>query len=152
MKKLITMAILLACATLAVASAAQSPASQAGQMTTSMSGSLTEKGGKFFLKDEASHSTVEVRGEGLQSYVGQNVNLTGQVVPGSTGSPEILIVSEVSRKVAGVATGKAAAAGVKAGLSKAVVIGAAGGGTAATVGSLYAADVIGGSEKSVSGR
>jgi hypothetical protein len=47
---------------------------------------------------------------------------------------------------------KAAAPGVKAGLSKAAIVGIAGGGTAATVGTLYATDVIGGEEKPVSAK
>ena len=152
MKKLMTLAALLACATLQVASAARPPATstQAGRTSSTMSGTLTEDKGKFFLTDEASKVTVEVRGEGLQQYAGQTVNLTGQLVPGSTGSPEILIVSEVGRKAAGAVTAKAAGAGIKAGLSKAAVVGIAGAGTAATVGTLYAADVIGSSETPVS--
>ena len=57
---------------------------------------------------------------------------------------------QVSR-AAGVAP-KAAAPGAQAGLSKAAIVGIAGGGTAATVGTLYATDVIGGEDKPVSGR
>ncbi len=153
MKKLFTLAILLACATIGIASAARPPASsmQAGQTTSTVSGTLTESGGKFYVTDDATRTTFEVRGEGLQKYVGKKVDLTGQLVPGSTGSPEILIISEIGKKAAGAVTG-GTAAGVKGGLSKAAVIGLAGGGTAATVGSLYASDVIGGSEASVSRR
>ena len=151
MKMLFTLATLLACAALGVASAGQSPASsnQVGQTSLKMSGTLTENEGKFFLTDDASRSTVEVRGPGLEKYAGEKVNLTGDLVPGATGSQDILIISEVSRKAAGVVTGKAAAAGVKSGLSKTLVIGFAGAGTAATVGTLYA---INETEAPVSGR
>ncbi|HYP07125.1 MAG TPA: hypothetical protein VER03_12915 [Bryobacteraceae bacterium] len=152
MKKLFTLAALLACAAIGVASAARPPAASnhAGRISSTTTGTLTEKEGKFFLTDDTSHTRYEVRGEGLQKYAGQKVSIGGQVVPGSTGSPDILIVSEVSRKAAAAPIGKAAAPGVKAGLSKAAIVTVAGAGTAATVGTLYAADVIGGSDTSMS--
>ena len=103
------------------------------------------------LKDQATNKTFEVRGEGLEKYVGQRITVTGQLTPGATGALDIVTVSQVSRAAAAAPLGgKAAAAGVKAGLSKAVVVGIAGGATAATVGTLYAADVIGGEEEAVS--
>ena len=153
MKKYLSVLALLSCASIAVAApAAQAPApTQVGQTSSTMSGTLTSKQGKFFLMDEATRNTVEVRGEGLQKYAGQQVKVTGELVTGAVGSPDVLVVSEVSRKAAA-ATGKAAAAGVKAGWSKIAIIGLAGGATAATVGTLYAQDVIGGSETPVSRR
>lgn len=151
MKKSPIMLALLACVSIGTMLAAeQTPAStQAGHASSTMSGTLTAKQGKFFLTDEATRSTVEVRGEGLKKYAGKQVNLTGELMTGSGGSPQVLIVSEVSVKAAGLGS-SAAAAGVKSGLSKAAVVGLAGGATAATVGSLYATDVIGDNETSVS--
>jgi hypothetical protein len=113
-----------------------------------MSGTLTANSGKFFLTDEATKLKVEVRGADLQQYVGQKVSVTGKVAAGPAGSPQVLTVSQISRAAA--TGGRAAAAGVKGGLSKAAVVGIAGGATAATVGTLYATDVIGGEEESVS--
>jgi hypothetical protein len=148
----LALATLLACATI-TGSWAAGQASQtvnAGQASSSMSGTLTANSGKFFLTDDVTRVTVEVQGEGLSKYVGQKVNLSGSITPApAAGSPEILIVSSVSRKAA-VAASKTAPAGVKAGLSKGAVVGLAGGATAATVGTLYAAG--GGEETPVSRR
>jgi hypothetical protein len=151
MKRLVsTLLAVLACSVFAVAVAAPRPpaSTQVGQTTTTVSGTLTAKGNKFYLSDEASGSTVEVRGAGLQKYVGSKITATGQMTPSPAGTPGILTASQVSRKAAVVA--KAAAPGVKAGISKVAVVALAGGATAATVGSLYATDVIGGQEDSVS--
>ena len=140
-KMLLTLGALLAFGTCSFATAAQQPAT--------MSGVLTSKNHKFFLTDDATRTTVEVRGEGLKKHVGQKVNLTGELTAGQSGSPQVLTISGVSRAAAA-GSSKAAAAGVKSGLSKAAVVGIAGAGTAATVGTLYAADVIGDEETSVS--
>jgi hypothetical protein len=127
----------LVCAVLAAMAAP--PGSQA---ESTMSGTLTSADGKFFLTDEATRTSVEVRGEGLEKYVGQRIRVSGQVAPGPAGAPQVLAASQVSRAAA--VAGKAAkAAGVKAGLSKAAVVAVGAGATAATVGALYAADVIG---------
>jgi hypothetical protein len=152
MKKLmITLVSVLLMGTLATAFAA--PQTPAPSRSQAMSGKLTSKDGKLFLKDEATHKVVEVRGEGLQEHVGQRVALQGELFAGATDSPEVLVISEASRKAAAGAPGsKAAAAGVKSGWSKVAIVGVAGAGTAATIGSLYAADVIGGQEKPVSPR
>lgn len=151
MKKLVsTLAALLACGVFAMANEIPqgSTAPQIGQAAATMSGALKVESGKFFLTDEASGVTVEVRGERLQKYVGKSITVTGQVTPGPAGSPEVLIVTGVSRTAA--VAGKTAAAGIKAGMSKAAIVGIAGAGTAATVGSLYATDVIAGEEAPVS--
>ena len=142
---LLKLAALLVCSALAYAAGApRSPAS-----STTMSGTLTSKDGEFYLTDEASNSTVEVRGEGLQKYVGQKISVTGQVSAGPEGSPVVLNATQVSRAAA--LGGKAAAAGVKSGLSKGAIFGIAGGGAAAaTVGALYATGVFNGSSKSAS--
>jgi hypothetical protein len=149
---LLTMAALLLSSVFALATAAaRPPSAQAGQASQTVSGTLTAKDGKFFLTDSATGITVEVRGEGLQKHAGQKVTATGVVAAGAAGSPQVLTVSSISRASAAVG-GKAAAAGVKAGLSKAAVVGIVGGATAASVGTLYATDVIGGEEEPVSRR
>lgn len=147
---LLTLTALLAFGAHSVATAAARPSAsaQAGQPSATMSGTLTSNAGKFFLTDDATRTTVEVRGEGLAKHLGQKVSLTGELTAGTAGSPEVLTISSISRTAA--VGGKAAAAGLKAGVSKAAVVGVAGAGTAATVGTLYATDVIGGQETSVS--
>jgi hypothetical protein len=134
------------------AAAAPRPGSpaQSGPSATTVSGKLTAKAGKFYVTDEATQAVIEVRGEGLQRWVGQKVRLSGEMTPAGPGQPQVLTASQVN-PVAAVGS-KAAAAGVKSGLSKAAVVGVAGGATAATVGTLYATDVIGGEEESVSRR
>jgi hypothetical protein len=132
------------------AAAPRPGSSQTGQSVTSLSGKLTARDGKFFMTDDVTKATVEVRGEGLQRWVGKNVRLTGQMTPAAAGQPAVFSVSQVSQAAA--VGGKAAAAGVKGGLSKAAVVAIAGGATAGTVGGLYAADVIGGDEEPVSRR
>src|SRR5208283_2807077 len=136
---------LLVCSALAIATGApRSPAS-----STTMSGTLTSKDGEFYLTDEASNSTVEVRGEGLEKYLGQKVSVTGQVSAGPEGSPVVLNATQVSRAAA--LGGKAAAAGVKSGLSRGAIFGIAGGGVAAaTAGALYATGVFNGSSNPAS--
>src|ERR1700691_1768891 len=93
---LLKLAALLVCRALAFAAGApRSPAS-----STTMSGTLTSKDGEFYLTDEASNSAVEVRGEGLQKYVGQKVSVTGQVSAGPEGAPVVLNATQVSRAAA----------------------------------------------------
>ena len=149
MKKLVVAMVALVVGALVASAAPRPPASvQSGNATLSVEGKLTGTGGKYFVTDEATNATVEVRGEGLQKYVGQRVSVTGQVTPGPAGSPQILTATQISRAAKG--RSKAAAAGVKGGLSTAAVVGIVGGGAAATVGTLYATDVIGADEQSVS--
>lgn len=148
-----TLLVLLACGVWTLMEAAPRPpaATQIGEVSSTMSGTLIPRGGKFFLTDDTTRASVEVRGMGLQKYAGSKVKVTGVLSPGSGGSQQILTLSQVSRvATAGLGGGKAAAAGVKTGLSKAAVVGIAGGATAGTVGTLYAAEVIGGEEAPVS--
>src|SRR4028119_1480858 len=88
MKKFLGLATLFACAAMGVASAAgQTPVTtQASHMSSSMSGTLTAKQGKFYLNDDASHTTLEVRGAGLKQHVGHQVNLTGELTVNEAGS------------------------------------------------------------------
>jgi hypothetical protein len=151
MKKILfSVAALLVLGTFALP-AAPRPGS-AAQTTSpggvSVSGKLTTKAGKFYITDDATHVRMEVRGDGLQRWVGQKVRISGDVSSTGAGQPQVLTASQVNHTAA--VASKAAAAGVKSGVSKAAVIGVAGGTTAGTVGGLYAADVIGSEEEPVS--
>lgn len=124
----------------------------------SLTGVVTAKDGKYFVTDESTRTTAEVRGEGLEKYVGAKVQIRGKSLTGVTPAPGatlVFAVSDITPVGVGAAAaggGKAAAAGVKAGLSKAAITGIAAGATAGTVGALYATDVIGGDEEPVSRR
>ena len=138
--------------TLPAASPRPGASTQSGPSQMSVSGKLTTKVGKYFIADSATKSTFEVHGQNLQQWVGQNVRVSGQMSAGVAGQPQVITLSQIDKVGAavGVGSGKAAAAGLKAGLSNAAVVGVAGGATAATVGTLYATDVIGGDDQPVS--
>jgi len=72
-------------------------ASQAGAAAPwSMVGCLMEKDGRYLLRDETTGVTVEVRGAGLQSSVGNQIAITGVVVPGvrsAEGTAQVIQVS-----------------------------------------------------------
>lgn len=128
------------------------PGSQAPVL---LSGKLTSAGGSYFLTDENTRITFEVRGADLKRYAGKEVKLQGQVLQGkaAAGASQVFEVSRIMRgAVAGTAmSGRAAAAGVKTGMSKAAVLGTIGGTAAAgTVGGLYASGAIGGEDSAVS--
>jgi hypothetical protein len=111
--------------------------------------------GKFLLTNDASKAVFELRGDSLGKWVGMKVRVRGalQAAAGGSGggTPQVLVVSSVTRiGPAGAAGGTATAAGVKAGLSKAVVVAVGAGAAAGTTGVLAAADVIGGDEETVS--
>ncbi|HET8550564.1 MAG TPA: hypothetical protein VFL57_21280, partial [Bryobacteraceae bacterium] len=74
-KLLLIIAAVLVCGSL-VATAAPRPSAspQGGTAPSTMSGTLTRAGDKYFLTDTATKARVEVRGEGLAKYVGQKVS------------------------------------------------------------------------------
>ncbi|HYP12283.1 MAG TPA: hypothetical protein VEQ63_00040 [Bryobacteraceae bacterium] len=149
MKRMFSVGALLACSVAATAMAAPRMAVPQGtqQTGTTLTGTVSHKDGKFYVKDQSTQSVVEVRGSGLEKWVGKHVRVAGLVTLGTVARPEILVISEIT-KAAGmaVAGGAATAAGVKAGLSTAAVVGVGAGATAATVGTLVATDVIGGND------
>lgn len=137
-------------AALAAGHALEFEPSQAGASAPSkLSGCVVSKDGRFFLTDETSNVTVELRGPGLSQQAGHKVEVTGAQLPGVTpvqpaylNAGMVVQVSEmkmVSRKCAlpaaaaaaagaagaGAATAGAAAgaAGAAAGVSTAVVAG-----------------------------
>ena len=148
-RMLLTAAALLVVLALTLPAAVARPGPDP-QAAETVSGKLTASNGKFFITDASTRAVLEVRGEGLKRYVGKNVRLAGRTTPAPAGQPAVFTASQISQAATAAAGGKAAAAGVKAGLSKAAVVGIAAGGTAGTVGTLYAADVIGEDEQPVS--
>lgn len=118
--------------------------------TTKVTGTLKKEAGKFVMVDDATHTSFEIRGTGLEKFVGSHVAVTGELINGVAGVGPIVEMTSAT-KVAAVA-GKAAAAGVKAGIAKSTVLAAGAVATGGVVGTLYATDVIGGEEEPASRR
>jgi hypothetical protein len=143
---------------------------QAGASAPSkLTGCVVNKDGRYFLTDETSNVTVELRGAGLDKQTGHKVEITGSQLPGVTpaqpaynNASQVLQVSalkSLSNKctlppgvaaAAGAAAGTAAAgaaaggaaAGAAAGVSTAVIAGVvvAGAAAATTIGVVAAGD------------
>lgn len=138
---------LLVCSLATSAVAGPRQAAPVNQSGMTLKGKVSSKGGRFFVDDAATKKTVEVQGENLQKWVGKLVRVAGEVTVGTVAAPQVLVVTEVTQVAgAALAGGAAAAAGVKAGISTAAIATVGAGATAATVGTLYATDVIGGEE------
>ena len=60
------------------------PPQAQGNATVTITGVVTTKDGKYFLKDLTTGVTVELRGNDLNQYVGKKVDITGSVIPGAT--------------------------------------------------------------------
>lgn len=91
----------------------QSGNSQAAKV----SGKLQKIDGKYFIKDETTNATVEVRGQGLDKLVGQRVEASGV----QTGN--VLTATSVSASAKGAAAaGAAVAGGTKGAVIAGVVI------------------------------
>ncbi len=155
MQKIRSFACAIACGTILfvgagnplLAGGASPPAAAIGQVT--FVGALRAESGSFFLTDETSKVSIEVRGKKLKKFAGKRVSLTGSLVAGSAGS-QVLMLSTITAAKAGAIVGATAAAtttGLTAGTVAAASSAAA---VAGTVGGLYAADVIGGSDNNVS--
>ena len=78
---------------------------QAGASTAvSLKGKVTKVNGKYFLTDQTTNVTVELRGSGLDKFVGKVVNLTGSIIPGATpaaGATEVVAIANISLIAAG---------------------------------------------------
>ena len=118
---------------------------------TKFTGVIREVHGKYLLTDEATKVTVELRGAQVARQKGKHVLVTGAILAGETPAPgasQIINVAEaVVVKTAAGAAAAGAGAATSTGLSTTTI--AVIGGAAAvggTVGGLYAADVIGGSD------
>ena len=129
-----------------------------GGVTTGQStwtGTVSQKGGSYFLTQEGTNTTVELRGSGLAKHAGHRVQLKWTALPEQApamGASQVVLVDQVNPVGAAAASSGAKAAGTvaKSGLSKAAFVAAGTGATGATVGSLYAADVIGGDDQPAS--
>ncbi len=131
---------------------------QAGAMAPSkLTGCVVNKDGRFFLTDETSNVTVELRGAGLAQQAGHKVEVTGAQLPGViptapayNGAGQVVQVSGmkmVSKKcalpVAAAAAGAAAAGGTAAGAGAAAAgAAAAGAGAAAGISTAVVAGVV----------
>jgi hypothetical protein len=126
---------------------------QAGASAPSkMTGCVVNKDGRFFLTDETTNVTVELRGAGLEKQAGHKVEITGSQLPGVTPAEpnynkaaqviQVSALKSLSNKcslpagvaaAAGAAAGGAAAGGAAAGgaAAGAAAAGAAAGGAAA---------------------
>jgi hypothetical protein len=124
-----------------------------------MTGVVTVKNGVYLLTDATTHVTVELKGSDLKKYVGKRVSITGTPSGPSnvTGASQIITIASVNviaaagAAGAGAAGAGAAAAGTSAGIgigTVAVIGGVVA--TAGTIGGLYAAGTIGGSDSNVS--
>ncbi len=119
---------------------------QAGASAPSrLTGCVVSKDGRFFLTDETSNVTVELRGAGLVQHAGNKVEITGSQLPGVTPAEpiynnagqvvQVSAMKTISKKcslpagVAAAGAGAAAAGGAAAG--GAAAGGAAAGGAAA---------------------
>jgi hypothetical protein len=126
------------------------PQAPAAAAVTHITGTLTQQNGHFLLTDQVTHVTVEVTGQGLQSQVGQVVQVTGTLNASATpvaGATQVIAASSVQTVAAaggaaGGATGGAAAAGAGGAATGAGIgIGVT---TIAIVGGVAAAATLGG--------
>ncbi len=122
-------------------------------------GVVREENGKFFLTDETTNVTVELRGKNLAKLKGKHVTVTGSVLAGeaaAAGAAAVVSVSSATTVAAAAGAGAAAAGAgaATAGGISAGTIAVVGGAVAVggTVGGLYAADVIGGTEQTPTSR
>ena len=115
------------------------------------SGVVRESNGKYLLTDDNSKVTIELRGRNLAKLKGKHVQVTGSVMAGETaaaGASAVVSVSSATTVSAASGTAAAGAGAASSGGISAGTIAVIGGAAAVggTVGGLYAADVIGGSE------
>jgi hypothetical protein len=106
---------------------------------TRLTGKVARINGKLTLTDAITKVTVELRGAGLEQYIGQTVTVTGDMV-----GPDVLQVGSVAKAAGGAAAagGTGAASGV--GLSTTAIAGIAiGGATALGLGLGAAAGAFG---------
>lgn len=155
MQKIVQGIVMLAVLGGLFTAAAAQDVTASGQGT--WTGTVSRKGSSYFFKQDGTNATVELRGTGLAQHAGHRVQIKWTALPGQTPAPgasQVVMVEEASRAAGTAAvSGGAKAAGsvAKAGLSKAAIAtGVGAGATGATVGSLYAADVIGGDDQPAS--
>jgi len=122
------------------------PDSGGGSMVT---GCVSRLGKSLVLQDEVSGVTVELRGKGLNNYLGKRIQVTGAAVgPGTTAAAQVIQASALKVLGTGCAASLAASTGAAATGSRnrpsAVSPGAASGASGASTGISVPAAVLGG--------
>jgi hypothetical protein len=102
--------------------------SRAGASTAvKLKGKVTRINGKYLITDDITHVTVELRGKGLDQFVGKVVTLTGSVIPGAApvaGAAEVVAITSISVVAGGALLGGAALGAIIGGVAAGVTIGA----------------------------
>ena len=125
-------------ANLAAGTALEFETSGEGDSTSShLVGVVRKQGNKFFLTDETTHVTVELRGPGLSGKAGKRVDVNGSVDAGAApaeGAAQVVqVTSIVVASKAAAAAGASTAAGISA-KTVAIIGGVAAAGTVAGLG------------------
>jgi hypothetical protein len=106
-----------------------------------MSGMVLFKDGRYFLRDEKSGRTIELRGNAVKHYSHKRVTVSGRAT-GPPGSTEVILVSKISTGTAGAGPTAAPAATTK-GMSGVTMTAIGTAAAAGLVGSLYLSGSIG---------
>jgi hypothetical protein len=115
------------------------PPQAGGSTAVKLTGTITERDGKFFITDSTTNVVAEIQGKDLAKYVGKRVNIEGSQIPDAApAAGATQVVSVASIHGIGAAAG-AAGAGLAAGAKVAIIGGIAVGGT---VGGLAAASTF----------
>jgi len=117
------------------------PPQAGGNTAVKMTGTVTEKDGKFFITDTTTNVTAEIRGTDLSKSVGKKVEINGSIIPGATPAPG---ASEVVQVTHSHILGAAAAGGAAAGAGAAAAAGLSTGAIVAIVGGVAVAGTLGG--------
>ena len=120
------------------------PQAEGAAIYSKLTGIVKKQGGKYFLTDETTKVTVELRGKGVESMAGKRVEVDGSVDAAATpaqGAAEVVNVQTVTQVAKGAA---AAGAGSAAGSASAAGATSAGVsvGTVAIVGGVAAAGTV----------
>lgn len=106
--------------------------------STKLTGVVTHKAGKYFLTDEVTGVTAELRGEQMAKHAGQRITASGDLAAGATpaaGAEYVVIVQTIELPAAVSGAGVAAGAGMSLAAKAGIVAGiaVAGGVTAGVV-------------------
>ncbi|MCZ2157448.1 MAG: hypothetical protein LC114_26730 [Bryobacterales bacterium] len=106
--------------------------------STKLTGVVTHKAGTYFLTDEVTGVTAELRGEQIAKYVGKQITATGDLAAGTTpaaGAEYVVVVHSIELPAAASGSAAAAAAGMSVAAKAGIVAGiaVAGGVTAGVV-------------------
>jgi hypothetical protein len=113
---------------------------------THVTGTLMEQSGHFLLRDQVTHVTAEVTGQGLSTQVGHVVDVTGTLIASATpvvGATQVIAARQVRATAADAAKERARDGAVAAGIGGAIGSGI-GLNTMAVVGGVAAVASLGG--------